>query len=80
MGRKCLYHCKTKAGVFWIAPQPGTLGRFSLGINDLPLGSYHTPEAAADEVHCHATGWGDWDILVSVNFPAELSDWTRGDW
>lgn len=78
MRRKCLYHCKTKAGVFWIAPQPGSPGRFWLGIGDVPLGSYHTPEAAADDVHCQSTGWNEWDMLGLVSFPTELADWTKG--
>lgn len=41
-------------GTFWIEPRHD--GRWTLGVNDMALGSYHSPESAADDVACQATG------------------------
>lgn len=74
-----LYHVKTRAGTFWIMPQPGSPGRYWLGVDDDALGSYASPMQAADDVYMHATGHHDWDKLdTKVNAPTDLSEWHKG--
>lgn len=65
---------KTNVGTFIIQPWQG---RFGLFINNDCLGSYHSPEAAADDVFMCATGHYEWDRRLSVNHPCELGEWQR---
>ena len=64
---------KTSKGTFSISHQSD--GRFLLGVGDEGLGSYATPEQAADHVFCCATGHYDWDALGTVDQPTDLSEW-----
>jgi hypothetical protein len=66
---------RAQAGLFWIRPQPDAPGRFWLGIDDTVLGSYHAPQAAADDVYTQSTGCPAWDSLPSVTEPSDLSEW-----
>lgn len=51
-------------------------GRYCLVLNNERYGSWHSPDAAADDVCHHATGCSDWDLLDGqVNPPADLSGW-----
>ena len=74
-----MWHCETEVGVFCIRYDPRTRTRFLLAIGDEPLGWYHSPEAAADDVFLQKTGWQEWDSLVPPTKPKNLADWTRMD-
>ncbi len=50
-------------------------GRFGLYMNDEMLGSYHSPHAAADDVHMCSTGCWEWDQQLTVVSPCDLSEW-----
>lgn len=78
MSPRCLYHCETKAGVFWIAAHPGNPGRCTLGVDDMVLGTFHRPETAADDVYRQAAGWLERDEGSEAAFPRELGAWTKG--
>ena len=64
---------KTDVGTFWI--QPNSNGRFTLGIDNDALGSFSTPEGAADDVYMCATGYYPWDKKLSVLEPTDLTEW-----
>jgi hypothetical protein len=72
-----VFHYVSPVGVLWIKPQPGT-DRVALGIDEEPLGSYHTPQAAADDVYTQHTGSHAWDSLTNVRLPRDLSEWEPG--
>jgi hypothetical protein len=77
--RDALYHFKTPVGILWIRPQPHSGGRVWLGMNDdMPVGSYHSPKSAAEEVRSQTTGIHEWDALRNFDPPSDLSEWTRG--
>ncbi len=66
---------RSPVGVFVIREKAG---RWQLWIDDGLLGSYHSPEAAADDVRAHVTGWPEWDERrASPHDPADLSEWER---
>ena len=64
-----MWSYKTKAGTFWIRPDPKRPGLYQLVINDVWLGSYPSPEDAADNVFMHVTGWNEWEKLIPVASP-----------
>lgn len=71
------YHKHTAVGTFWIRPHD--FGRWGLfiekdGETEL-LGSYHSPEAAADDVYTQHTGWDTWDIPIRHDAPVDLGEW-----
>ena len=77
--RTIQYHVKTRAGTFWIMPQPGSPGRFWLGVDDEALGSYASAIQAADDMFLHVTGHIDWDMLDETEYdPTDLSEWEKG--
>jgi hypothetical protein len=78
MRRVMWYHYKSLVGTFWICPEPNNPSRYLLGIDDTALGSYHSSEAAADDVYTQSTGWSDWDMLDPVVEPTDLSKWEKG--
>ena len=39
------------------------------------LGSYHSAEAAADDVYTQHTGWHEWDVPGRNNAPRDLGEW-----
>lgn len=62
-------------GLFIIKPHNN---RWGLWCGDDLLGSYHRPEAAADDVYMQATGHYDWDgKKTDGTEPMDLSDWER---
>jgi hypothetical protein len=66
---------KSKRGSFSIRRLQN--GRFGLYVGDEMLGSYHTPEAAADDVFMCVTGHDPWDNQLTVDYPADLGDWQQ---
>jgi len=67
---------RTRFGVFSI--RPAANGRWTLAMDSDALGSYATPESAADDVFVCATGHDTWDAQGSVNEPESLAEWERG--
>jgi len=72
------FHFQSAIGVFWIRPQPNCPGSFWLGLDDLPLCAYTSPEDAAEAVIRQDVGYKPWDSLVSPKCPINLSDWLPG--
>jgi hypothetical protein len=73
-----LYFYDTPVGTLWIKHQPQHPSRYWLGIDSMPLGSFPSPGAAADDVCSHMTGWNAWDMRSSRDDdPQDLSDWHR---
>ena len=52
-------------------------GRYGIIFNNTVFGSWHSPQSAADDVYCHATGCYEWDSLDSKlsNVPNDISEW-----
>jgi hypothetical protein len=73
-----VYYYRSRVGTFWIRPQSSNPGRVQLGVGDEILGSYHSPQAAADDVYTQHTGFDAWDSLPSVTEPTDLSEWQKG--
>ena len=70
---------RTDVGTFRIIVRPED-GRFLLQVIDSTgevetFGSYHRPEAAADDVFMCSTGFSAWDRRRTVDQPTDLSDW-----
>jgi len=72
-----MWYYKTEVGTFLIYRNPNDPARFLLKIENEILGSYLTPEMAADDVYMQATGWYEWDTLPNVSGPTDLSEWHR---
>lgn len=70
-----MWFYKSKVGTFKIIP--GSNGRYLLYIGDENLGSYHSPDAAADDVYMCATGHYPWDKQLTVTSPTDLGEWQR---
>jgi hypothetical protein len=70
---------KAEAGTFWIRFVPRGRGIFILGIDGRELGSYFSPEAAADDVYRQETGFTRWDSAEDMQVPTDLSEWKRLD-
>jgi hypothetical protein len=70
-----IYLYKTGIGAFSIQPDPNEPGRWRLYIDDLWLGSYASPEQAADDVYMCATGFYEWDRQLTVDHPEDLGEW-----
>jgi hypothetical protein len=71
-----MWRYQTPVGTFWIRPR----GRvFVLGIGDEDLGSYHSPQAAADDVFTRVTGYDPWDSsdVLDGEEPTDLSEWSH---
>jgi hypothetical protein len=64
---------RSKIGTFKIIPN--RKGRFDLWFDEDVLGSYHSPQMAADDVYTQSTGCFEWDSLDPVMEPADLSEW-----
>ncbi len=72
-----VWYYKTRVGTFHIRPDAYNRHRWSLWIDDENLGSYDSPDAAADDVYTQHTGWNEWDSLPSVTQPTDLTEWRR---
>ena len=60
------YHYKTKFGTFWIRPDPDVSGQFRLYIGRTWIGSYFSPESAAEDVYTKTTGFDEWDLQDDI--------------
>lgn len=63
---------QTEVGSFLI--KPDETGRFTLRIDDELLGSYFSPQQAADDVCCCETGYMPWDERDPLMGSSSLSD------
>lgn len=68
----------SKIGVFFIRDQPDNTNQWDLFINGLFLGTFITPELAADAVYKRRTNYDEWDnIKPDRKIPHKLSEWKR---
>ena len=73
---KRFYTFTTELGPFYICQ--GEEGRFHPMFNDESLGSYGSPEAAADHLACGYTFIStDGVDPIALGVPRDLRDWTR---
>jgi len=72
------YHYPSPVGVLWIARDPHDHAQVWLGIDETPLGPYSSPEAAAEAVRAHRSGWHPLDELHHSHRPETLSAWQAG--
>ena len=70
---------ETAAGTFWIRFVPRGRGVFILGIDEVELGTYFSPETAADDVYMRRTGFEPWDLSAKTDRPTDLEEWTCMD-
>jgi hypothetical protein len=74
---KRVFYKHTSVGTFWIRPE--NMHGWSLfidcGGDTESLGSYSSPEAAADDVYTQHTGWDAWDIPNRRDAPTDLGEW-----
>ena len=58
---------------------PNHSRRYSLEINGITYGSYHSPNAAAQDVYSHVTDCIEWDMLDGTVFdvPDSIYDWHK---
>ncbi len=68
-----MFYYKTDAGTFWIKQESN--GRWTLRLNGEALGSYNSPEQAADDVYMQATGSYEWDSKDEILEPTDLGEW-----
>lgn len=72
------YHYRSPVGVLWIARDPHHQAQVWLGMNETPLGSYSSPEAAAEAVRASRSGWHPLDELHHSHRPHALAEWQAG--
>lgn len=53
-------------------------GSYWLGVDDMPLKAYPSPEKAAEEVFRQDIGFEPWDGIEATDIPATLSQWQSG--
>ena len=70
-----MYIFRTKSGTFTISPDEQCGGMFQLCIGGMWLGTYETPEQAAESLVQRKTGWFDWDRLPEPERECGLADW-----
>jgi hypothetical protein len=68
-----IYQYKSPVGSFLIKPQANSF--WGLWLKDNLLGSYQSAMAAADDVYMQMTGDYDWDSLVGIDIPTDISEW-----
>jgi len=71
------YYKRTEVGTFWIRSDHANKWTLAIddGGNTEVLGSYNSPEVAADDVCTQHTGWDDWDNPIRSDAPRALSEW-----
>jgi hypothetical protein len=70
-----MWYYKTTFGTFKIKQQSN--GYYGLWLSDELLGSYPSPEAAADDVYTQSSGAYEWDDHGPITDPTDLSEWQR---
>ena len=69
------YIFRSKSGTFTILPDDQNPGMYQLCMGGMWLGSYDTPEKAAESLPCRQTGWFDWDRCEGAQCPQSLDEW-----
>jgi hypothetical protein len=69
------YEFQTSVGMFRIEPDPDDSTKVLLSIDNVSLGKYDSPAAAAAAVFGQNTGWERWDLLRQISGPRDLSEW-----
>jgi len=70
-----MHYYQSSVGTFIIKPAQDN--RWTLLIDDEFLGSYGTANQAAGDVHDHATGCDDWDLLLTYEAPDNIQEWSK---
>lgn len=70
-----MFYYQSSVGTFII--KPAYDNRWDLLIDDNGLGNYATADLAAGDVHEHATGCNDWDLLLNFEAPDSIQDWSK---
>lgn len=70
-----IYIFRSSAGTFTILPDDQSPDMYQLCIGGMWLGSYETPEKAAESISCKATGWFEWDRQEAPQCPQSLEGW-----
>ena len=68
-----MWSFKTSTGLLRIQRLPNS--RYGLYLDDELLGSYHSPDGAAEAVYTCSTGYRRWDGDGPVFTPRELREW-----
>ncbi len=71
------FRYQTAFGTFWIKPHPNRPDQYLLGFDDIPVGTYATPEEAAQDVYAQNTGWERWDTLMEISGPEHIGEWEQ---
>ncbi|MDZ4088761.1 MAG: hypothetical protein U1E69_18375 [Tabrizicola sp.] len=70
------YHHTTHLGTISLIPE--SQGRYKVMISDENMGSYHSPQAAADDVANDHLGTTPWNVdLSTLGIPEDLGEWNR---
>jgi hypothetical protein len=69
------YEFLTSIGMFRIQVDQEEPERVILSIDNILIGKYESPEAAARAVYAQQTGWERWDFLREISGPRDLSEW-----
>ncbi len=70
-----LFVCQTRIGPFYIAEHQG---RFCPVFEDEPLGSYHTPQQAVDDLAGgHTFSIRNGIDTATLGIPDEITEWER---
>jgi hypothetical protein len=64
---------KSEIGLFWIRRQSD--GACELGLENFSLGSYASPQQAAEHVNGRMTGHTAWDLARDLPLPRGLDEW-----
>ncbi len=78
MSERTIYYYKwtTRLGPISLIPEPN--GRYKVMIEDECMGSYHSPEAAAEDVAGDHLGSTPFNVdLDRLGISGDLGDWSR---
>ena len=70
-----IYIFRSNTGTFTILSDEENPGLYQLCIGGMWLGSFESPEKAAESIPCKATGWHDWDRQGDAQCPQSLVEW-----
>ena len=72
-----MWHLRTKHGTFWLVQDDEN--KYHLGVNELALGVYDTPDSAIKDVVEQNTGYFNWDSQSKISIPKQITQWSRGE-
>ena len=74
-GFYAMYVFRSSTGTFTIGADITVPSGYELCVGGMWLGSYETPEKAAEAVCLRCTGWLDWDRGDGEEAPGSLEEW-----